>query len=51
MEIMLPSIPVAYAPGTKETHTNMYNILVEVDCEKYQWEFFLLYIANYNLLN
>jgi len=26
----LPSIPVAYAPSTKETYTNMNNILVEV---------------------
>ena len=31
----LPSIPVAYAPGTKETYTAMSNILVEVDCRKY----------------
>jgi len=34
----LPSIPVAYAPSTKETYTTMNNILVEVDYKKYQWE-------------
>ena len=35
----LPSIPVAYAPSTKETFATMNNILVEVDYKKYQWEF------------
>ena len=34
----LPSIPVTYAPSTKETYTTMNNILVEVDYKKYQWE-------------
>jgi len=34
----LPSIPVAYAPSTKETYITMNNILVEVDYKKYQWE-------------
>jgi len=34
----LPSIPVAYAPSTKETYTTMNEILVEVDYKKYQWE-------------
>jgi hypothetical protein len=34
----LPSIPVAYAPSTKETYTTMNDILVEVDYKKYQWE-------------
>jgi len=34
----LPSIPVAYAPSTKETYITMKNILVEVDYKKYQWE-------------
>jgi len=34
----LPSIPVAYAPSTKETCTTMNNVLVEVDYKKYQWE-------------
>ena len=32
----LPSIPMAYAPSTKETHTTMNNNLVEVDYKKYQ---------------
>jgi len=32
----LPPYPVAYAPSTKETHTTMNNILVEVDYKKYQ---------------
>ena len=36
----LPSIPVAYAPSTKETYTTMNNILVEVDYKKYQWEIY-----------
>ena len=35
----LPSIPVAYAPSTKETFTTMNSILVEVDCKNYKWEF------------
>jgi len=35
----LPSIPVAYAPSTKETYTTMNNILVEVHYKKYKWEF------------
>jgi len=30
----LPSIPVAYAPSTKETYTTMNNILIEVDYKK-----------------
>ena len=34
-----PSIPVAYAPSTKETYTTMRNTQVEVDYKKYQWEF------------
>ena len=34
----VPSIPVTYAPSTKETYTTMNNILVEVDYKKYQWE-------------
>ena len=33
-ENKLPSIPVAYAPSTKETYTTMNNILVEVDYKK-----------------
>jgi len=33
----LPSIPVAYAPSTKEMFTTMNNILVEVGYKKYQW--------------
>ena len=37
--IKLPSIPVAYAPSTREAHTTMNNILVEVHYKKYQWEF------------
>ena len=35
----LPSIPVAYAPNTKEIYTTMNNILAEVDYKKCQWEF------------
>jgi len=35
----LPSIPVAYAPSTKQTYTTMNNILVEANYKKYQWEF------------
>jgi len=35
----LPSIPLAYAPSTKETYTAITNILVEVDYKEYQWEF------------
>jgi hypothetical protein len=35
----LPSIPVAYAPSTKETYTIMKNFLLEVDYKMYQWEF------------
>ena len=34
----LPSIPVVYAPSTKEMYTTMNNILVKVDYKKYQWE-------------
>jgi len=34
----LPSIPMAYAPSTKETYTTMNNILVQVDYKNYQWE-------------
>ena len=34
----LISIPVVYAPSTKETYTTMNNILVELDYKKYQWE-------------
>ena len=34
----LPSIPVVYAPSTKEMYTTMNNILLEVDYKKYQWE-------------
>ena len=34
----LPSIPVAYAPSTRETYITMNNILVEADYKKYQWE-------------
>jgi hypothetical protein len=34
----LPSIPVAYAPSTRETYTTMNDIQVEVDCKNYQWE-------------
>jgi hypothetical protein len=37
-EKKLPSIPVAYAPSTKETYTTMKDILVEVYYKKYQWE-------------
>jgi len=37
-ENKLPSIPVAYAPSTKETYTTTRNTLVEVDYKKYQWE-------------
>ena len=36
--IKLPSIPVAYAPSTKETYTPMNIIMVEVDYKKYQWD-------------
>jgi len=35
----LPSIPVTYAPSTKERYTTMNNILVEVDYKKCQWKF------------
>ena len=34
----LPSIPVTYAPSTKETYTAVNNIVFEVDYKKYQWE-------------
>jgi hypothetical protein len=34
----LPSIPVTYAPSTKETYSTMNNILVETDYKKYQWD-------------
>jgi len=34
----LPSIPVVYAPSTKEMYTTMNNILVKVNYKKYQWE-------------
>jgi mitochondrial fission protein ELM1 len=34
-ENKLPSIPVVYAPSTKETYTTMNDILVEVDYKKY----------------
>jgi len=34
----VPSIPVALAPSTKETHTTVNNILFEVDYKKYHWE-------------
>jgi hypothetical protein len=34
----LASIPVAYAPSTKETYTTMNDILVEADYKKYQRE-------------
>ena len=34
-----PSIPVAYAPSTKEMYTTMNNILVEEECKKFRWEF------------
>ena len=39
----LPSIPVAYAPNTKESYITMNSILVEEDYKKYQWE--MLYIS------
>jgi len=35
----LISIPVAYAPSTKETYTTLNRILVEVAYKMYQWEF------------
>jgi len=35
----LISIPVTYAPCTKETYTTMKNIVVEVPYKKFYWEF------------
>jgi len=34
----LSSVPVEYAPSTKETYTTMNDILLEVAYKKYQWE-------------